>query len=165
MEALIKAMSWSEFPTDYKIIFKLIRAPFIGWFMLSVVNMFLKKVVPDSIIRKLSKEEFDTYLKPYPTVKSRKPVRKWPQQIPIDGKPRGVYEVIDAYNKWLMTSDIPKLCLYAHPGAIITKKEVEYIRKNFPNTKMVDIGKGKHYIQEDHPHIIGKEIASWFEQI
>ena len=165
MEALIKTMTWEEFPTDYKIIFKLIRAPYIGWFMLSVLNMFLKKVVPDSIIRTLSKEEYDNYLKPYPTVASRKPVRAWPQQIPINGKPKGVYEIIDAYNQWLKTSDIPKLCLYAHPGAIMTKKEVELIRNNFPNTKMVDIGKGKHYVQEDSPHLIGKEIATWFQEI
>lgn len=165
MEALIKTMTWKEFPTDYKIIFKLIRAPYIGWFMLSVLNMFLKKVVPDSIIRTLSKEEFDHYMKPYPTIASRKPVRAWPQQIPIDGKPEGVYKIIDAYNKWLKTSDVPKLCLYAHPGAIITKKEVEFIGNNFPNTKMIDIGKGKHYVQEDSPHIIGKEIATWFQEI
>ena len=133
--------------------------------MLSVANVFLKKVVPDSIIRKLSKEEYDNYLKPFPTVRSRKPVRAWPQQIPIDGSPKGVYDIINAYNKWLMASDIPKLCLYAHPGAIIMKKEVDYVRDNFPNTKMVDIGKGKHYIQEDNPHFIGKEIASWLQDI
>ena len=165
MEALIKTMTWDEFPADYKIIFKLIRAPYIGWLMLSVANMFLKKVVPDSIIRTLSKEEFDNYMKPYPSIASRKPVRAWPQQIPIDGKPKEVYEIITAYNKWLKTSDVPKLCLYAHPGAIITKKEVELIRDSFPNTKMVDIGRGKHYIQEDSPDIIGKEIATWFQEL
>jgi len=165
MEALIKPMNWDNFPTEYKIIFRLIRAPFIGWLMLSVANMFLKKVVPDSIIRKLSKEEYDHYLKPYPTIASRKPVRVWPQQLPINGKPKRVYEKIDAYNKWLKESETPKLCLYAHPGAIITEKEVNYIKNKFPNTKMVDIGKGKHYLQEDSPHIIGEEIAKWFQEI
>ena len=33
------------------------------------------------------------------------------------------------------------------------------------HTKMVDIGKGKHYLQEDSPHIIGEEIAKWFQEI
>ncbi len=54
MEALIKHMKWEDFPKNYSTIFKMIRAPFIGWLMLSVANMFLKKMVPDSIIRKLS---------------------------------------------------------------------------------------------------------------
>jgi haloalkane dehalogenase len=165
MEAIIKPMDWKDFPSDYKIMFKLLRAPFIGWLMLSVANMFLKKVVPDSIVRKLSKEEYDNYLKPYPTVSSRKPVRAWPQQLPISGKPKHMHEIIDNYNKWLTTSDIPKICLYAHPGAIITKKQVEYIGNKFPNTKLVDIGKGRHYLQEDQPHTIGKEIAKWVNEI
>jgi haloalkane dehalogenase len=133
--------------------------------MLSVMNMFLKKVVPDSIVRTLSKEEFDKYMEPFPTVKSRKPVRRWPQQIPIDGKPEGVYKIIDAYHQWLQESDVPRRCLYAHPGAIITAKEVAYIKNSFPNTKMVDIGDGIHYLQEDQPHEIGAEIAKWLKEI
>jgi len=165
MEALIKPMTWGDFRADYKIVFRMIRTPFIGWLMLSVANMFLKKVVPDSVKRKLSKDEFDNYLKPYPTVASRKPVRVWPQQLPISGKPRRIHDVIAAYNKWLMETDIPKLCLYAHPGAIITEKGVEYVKNSFPNTKMVDVGEGIHYLQEDNPHFIGKEIAKWFQEI
>jgi haloalkane dehalogenase len=165
MEALIKPMFWEEFPKDYKIAFKMIRTPFIGWLMLSVANMFLKKIVPDSMIRKLSKEEFDNYLKPYPTISSRKPVRVWPTQIPINGKPANMYEIISAYNKWLTESDIPKLCMYAHPGAIIMDKEVEYIKERFPNTKMVDIGEGIHYVQEDNPHGIGDELAKWYREL
>ena len=163
MEAIVKTMNWDEFPTDYKVIFKLIRAPYIGWFMLSVMNMFLKKVLPDATIRKLSKEEFDNYLRPYPTIASRRPVRRWPQQIPINGKPEKMHQIIGAYHEWLKTTGIPKLCLYAKPGAIMTKREVEMIKTSFPNTKMVDIGKGKHYVQEDCPHTIGKEIANWYD--
>jgi len=165
MEALFKPMNWNDFPAEYKVIFRMIRAPYLGWFMLSVANMFLKKVVPDSIIRKLSQEEYDNYLEPYPTVASRKPVRVWPQQLPISGKPKQIHEIIAAYNKWLTESDIPKLCLYAHPGAIIKENGVEYIKHNFPNTKMVDIEEGIHYLQEDNPHKIGQEITDWFKGI
>jgi haloalkane dehalogenase len=165
MEAIIRPLSWKEFPANYKMMFKTIRAPYIGWFMLAVMNMFIKKVVPDSIVRKLSKEEFDKYKEPFPTIATRKPVRRWPQQIPIDGKPEGVHKIIDAYHNWLKESDVPKLCLYAHPGAILTKVHVEYIRQNFPNTKMVDIGKGIHYVQEDNPHQIGEEVLKWLKEI
>jgi len=165
MESLIEPMKWENFPANYKVIFKLIRTPGIGWFMISVMNIFLKKVVPDSIIRKLSDEEYKHYLDPYPTIKSRKPVRMWPLQLPISGKPESVHEIISDYNIWLGVTDIPKLCLYAHPGAIIKDKEVEYIRNNFPNTKMVDVGKGIHYLQEDNPHRIGEEIARWYSRL
>ncbi|MTI32138.1 haloalkane dehalogenase [Xanthovirga aplysinae] len=165
MEAMIQPLSWDDFHSDFKLAFKMMRTPFVGWLMLSVGNMFLNKVVPDLIVRKLSKEELANYKRPYPTVASRKPVRTWPTQIPIDGKPMGVFNLMTAYNKWLTETDIPKLCLYAQPGAILKKKEVEYIRNSFPNTKMVDIGKGLHFIQEDNPHFIGQEIAKWVDEI
>ena len=58
-----------------------------------------------------------------------------------------------------------KLCFYAHPGAIIREETVEYIKKTFKNTKMVDIGKGIHFVQEDNPHKIGKETADWYRSI
>jgi len=86
-------------------------------------------------------------------------------EIPMEGKPKRVYDRIASYNRWLRESKIPRLCLYAHPGAIIRKENVKYIKNNFPNTKMVDIGKGTHFVQEDHPHLIGKEIAKWYQKI
>lgn len=165
MEALMKNMTWDDFPKEYRVMFKLIRAPFLGWVMLSVMNVFLKKMVPDSMIRKLSPEEFEHYLEPFPTIGSRKPVRVWPQELPISGKPARVHKIIEEYIKWLEKTEIPKLCLYAHPGAIIKEKEVEYIRDNFPNTKMVSIGKGIHFLQEDNPHRIGEEIAKWYKTL
>ena len=55
--------------------------------------------------------------------------------------------------------------LYAHPGAIMKEKEVEYIKNNFKKTRMVDIGQGIHYLQEDHPHGIGMEIVNWYKEL
>lgn len=165
MEAMVKPMTWKEMPKGMAPVFRLLRAPFFGWLMISVGNMFLNKMLPDMIVRKLSKEELEYYKRPYPTIASRKPVRVWPKEIPIEGKPRRVYEKISAYQKWLVQSDLPKLFLYSHPGAIIRESYVEYIKNNIPNTKIIDIGEGIHFIQEDNPHLIGQEIASWYQTI
>ena len=165
MEAIFRPITWRSMPPGMKMPFRMLRTPFIGWLMISVANMFVKKMIPDMIIRKLSKEEFDYYKKPYPTISSRKPVRVWPLEIPIDGKPKRVHEKVVAYSKWLTESEIPKLCFYAHPGAIIREDGVEYIRNNFPNTKMIDIGKGIHFVQEDSPDLIGKGIADWYQTL
>lgn len=165
MEAIYKPFDWEGFPKDYKMAFKMMRAPFIGWLMISVGNMFLKKMLPDSIVRKLSKKEFDQYKKPYPTIASRKPVRVWPMEVPISGTPKRVHDKVAAYSKWLSETDLPKLCFYAHPGGLIREDGVEFIKNNFPNTKMVDIGDGIHFVQEDNPHLIGTEIANWYRNI
>ena len=166
MEAMVKPLTYKEMPSfSLKVAFKMMRAPFIGWLMISVANMFVKKLLPDMIVRKLSKEEMDYYEMPYPTVASRRAVRVWPKEVPLDGKPKYSYENIKAYGEWLKQTNLPKLFFYAHPGAIIMKETVEYIESNFSNMKSVDIGEGVHYIQEDNPHLIGEEIAKWYKEI
>jgi len=165
MEAVYKPMDWNDMPKKLRIPFKMMRTPFVGWLMISVANIFLKKMLPDLMVRKLSKEEFEYYKKPYATISSRKPVRVWPMEIPLGGKPRRVHEKVAAYSEWLTQSDIPKLCFYAQPGAAIKESDVEFIKNNFPNIKMVDIGKGIHFLQEDNPHKIGSEIANWYSSL
>jgi haloalkane dehalogenase len=165
MEALLRPMRWSEFPKDFKSGFKLMRTPGVGWLMVSVMNVFLTQIMPQTIVRPLSAEERARYAEPFPTVGSRKPVRQWPREIPIDGTPRDVHEVIEAYGAWLTETATPKLLLHASPGGIIRADTVAWARQRFSNLETVDLGAGIHYVQEDHPHTIGAAIAEWYQRL
>lgn len=164
METLYRPWKWERMPKEYRLTFRLMRAPVVGWLMNSVANMFVK-TMQEGISRDLTTEEFDRYKEPYPTIASRKPVRVWPQEVPINGTPARVHEKVAAYSEWLSETEIPKLCLYAHPGILIRDEDVTYIENNLDNTTMVDLGEGLHYLQEDHPHRIGEEIASWYTDL
>ncbi len=161
MEALLCPVRWAEFPKDFKMGFRLMRTPGIGWFMVSVMNVFLNQIMPQTIVRALTTEEQRRYAEPFPTIGSRKPVRQWPREIPIDGTPSDVHDVVAGYSAWLQQTPIPKLLLHATPGGIIRADTVEWAREHFTNLKTVDLGKGIHYLQEDHPEEIGKALASW----
>ncbi len=165
MESIVGPVSWSDFPKDFKMGFKLMRTPFIGWFMISVMNVFVKKILPQATVRKLSDKEMQRYKEPYPTLASRKPIRQWPCEIPIDGHPDDVHDLVTGYHQWLLETDIPKLLFYAHPGGLITESKALWLRDHFPNLTAVDIGEGLHYLQEDNPHKIGKELAVWYSKI
>jgi len=117
------------------------------------------------ILRELSEEEFNYYSEPYPTPESRKPVWKWPNEIPIDGEPADVHEIITNYNAWLQETEVPKLLIHATPGIIITEPVVEWSKENLKNLETVDIGEGIHYIQEDNPDAIGEAISDWYQTI
>ena len=119
MEAVYKPMTWKGVPLGLKLAFKMMRAPFVGWMMVSVGNMFLKKMVPDLTVRKLSGEELRHYKAPCPTVGRRKPVRVWPHEIPFDGKPANVHRIVSGYSQWLQETQIPKLMLTSSPGVTI----------------------------------------------
>ncbi len=165
MEAIYKAPRWSATSGKVRKSFKMLRSPVTGWLMISVANMFVKSILPRTIIRKLTPEEMANYAAPYKTIKSRKPLRVWPRQIPFDGTPKEVNDVVEGYHNWLRKTEIPKLCFYSKPGMMIRKKDAEWIAENFPNTHTVDIGKGIHFVQEDQPHLIGSEISKWFDTL
>jgi haloalkane dehalogenase len=165
MEALLKPMKWEDFPDDHKKGFKMFRAPVVGWLMLSVMNVFLTKLLPSMIVRKLSATETEYYMTPFNTIKDRTPIRQWPCEIPIDGQPANVHDMMTNYSQKLQQSKLPKILFYAEPGAIIQSKDLEWCRQNLKNLDLVDVGKGLHYIQEDNPHLIGEELEKWYQKL
>ncbi len=161
MEAIIKTVNWADFPPDFRTGFKLMRTPGIGWFMVSVMNGFVKQVLPQAIVRDLTDEEKRQYAAPYPTIASRKPTRQWPCEIPIEGKPADVHDAVSTYSQKFQQSNLPKLLFHATPGGLIQPSDVAWCEENYKNLKTVHIGDGLHFIQEDNPHLIGEEIAKW----
>ena len=45
--------------------------------------------------------------------------------------------------------------------AKIIKLHGDYLFKKLKNTRAVYLGAAVHYVQEDHPHAIGRELADW----
>ena len=165
MEAIVRPMRWNQFPIGPRIGFKLFRTPGIGWFMLSIMNMFVTQILPQMTVRKLSSAEMDQYLAPFATIESRKPVRRWPCEIPLDGEPKDMVDLVATYSRKLQESELPKMLLYGNPGAVVNANAVDWCRRNLKNLQAVDIGPGLHYLQEDNPHLIGEELARWYAKL
>lgn len=165
MEAMYEQKKWENLSFSLKMAMNIMRSKPISWLMLGVGNMFVKKMLPDWVERGLSKEEMTNYLMPFKTLKSRKPVYRFPGDVPIKNKPEYSANAVDSYNRWLQQTDIPKILFYADPGMLIPIEEVEWIKSNFPNITAVPLGKGTHFVQEDYPHTIGKELKEWYNRI
>lgn len=161
MESLYRTMKWENLDLKFRVSFRLMRTPVVGWFMINVGHLFIKKMLPNATIRTLTEKEMAYYAAPYPNLKSRKPLRVWPTEIPISGSPKNVYEVVNNYHQWLKETEIPKLCLYGSPGIMIKKNDVEWLKKHFPNLSTKHIGEALHFVQEDQPHAIGEALSEW----
>jgi haloalkane dehalogenase len=164
MEAIVLPVpSWEMFPTEVKEIFQGFRTPDVGWDMIVNKNMFIEQILPGSIVRKLSVEEMNHYREPFKEASSRKPIWRWPNELPIEGEPADVVETVETYNRWLQRTDLPKLLFYGNPGALIKAPVLEWCSQNLKYLRTVDIGRGIHYLQEDNPRLIGLELANWYK--
>ncbi len=60
---------------------------------------------------------------------------------------------------------IPKLLLWARPGALIKPLVAEALEQARPNLESVYIGDGKHYVHEDQLDAIGRALSDWSERV
>ena len=166
MEGILRPWEkWDTIPTVTRRMFKKFFDATEGPKMIFEQNFFIEKALPYLTKRKLSKEEMTHYRAPFLDQESRKPMLSFPRELPIEGANAENAAVINNYNKWLTTTDVPFHLLWATPGSLIRKEYIPLMRKEFP--KMTDkcVGKSKHYLQEDVPNEIGEAIVEWFDDI
>jgi haloalkane dehalogenase len=158
MEAIVMPMTWEDWPESARGIFQGFRSP-KGEDLVLERNMFVEAVLPSSIIRDLSDEEMAAYRAPFDSPEHRQPTLNWPRQIPINGEPLHMVELVDAYAAFMASTDIPKLFINADPGSILVGKQRQFCR-TWPNQTEVTV-KGLHFVQEDSPQEIGQAVAAW----
>jgi haloalkane dehalogenase len=160
MEAILQPLTWAQWPEASRKLFQAFRSP-AGEQMVLENDIFVERVLPGSVLRDLTEEEMDVYRRPFREPgEARRPTLTWPRQIPIEGDPADVCEIVQAYADWLAGSDVPKLFVNAEPGAILVGEQRELCR-GWPNQREVTV-KGRHFVQEDAPDEIGQAIAGWY---
>ena len=163
MEALVTPVTWADWPENARRAFQGFRSAG-GEEMILTKNMFVERVLPGSVLRKLSDEEMTEYRRPFVSAgEDRRPTLTWPRQIPIEGEPADVVAVVEDYARQLAASDVPKLFINAEPGSILTGRQREICRA-WPNQQEVTV-KGLHFLQEDSPDEIGRAVADFVRRV
>ena len=103
----------------------------------------------------------NAYRAPFPDAKSRFPIYVWPNELPIAGEPARNVKEIETIGSWLRESSVPKLLLYVRPGRIIAPETAQWMATHYRALEAVFVGYGLHFIQEDNPEAIGRNIADW----
>ena len=162
MEAILGPVpSWEQFTPQGREIFKKLRTPGVGETMVLDHNMFVEQLLPGSVVRSLSPAEMQHYRAPFVERTARKPMLAWPREIPIAGEPADVVTVVSRYRYALCQSQLPKLLFTVEPGMLVRAPLVAWCRASLPKLDVIALGRGLHFVQEDHPHAIGEHIAAW----
>jgi haloalkane dehalogenase len=168
-EAIVRPYPWHQFSTpEFREIFRQFRSGGVGgpgWQLIVEQNMFIEQLLPQAAGRPLNETEMNWYREPFRTLESRLPVWRFPRETPIGGEPADVWQAVSEYSDWLQHADIPKLMLYATPGALITQEHALWCQQNIRNLTSVHVGPGSHFLQESSPHRIGREVASWLARV
>ncbi len=159
MEAILMPVTWDQWPEIVRPVFQGFRSP-EGEAMVLEQNLFIEGVLPTAILRKFEDEEMNEYRRPFAEAgEARRPTLTWPRQIPIEGEPADVVEIVTEYGAWLKACDVPKLFINAEPGAILVGAARDFAR-TWNNQTEVTVA-GVHFVQEDSPDEIGRAIAEW----
>ena len=164
MESIVSTIkSWDSWPEIARDIFQAIRSD-AGEEIVLKKNLFVDRLLPNSIMRELTLEEQDAYNMPYKKEgESRRPTLTWPREIPVEGEgPEDVVQIVNKYRDFLATSNMPKLFIEAEPGFFTNA--IKKVVLQWPNTTTVKV-EGLHFLQEDSPDAIGVAIRYFVENL
>lgn len=168
MEGVLPPMfpfpSFEAMGPEMEKMFRAFKDPVEGPRVVMDENMFVEQVLPKFVNRSLGDEAMRAYRAPYLSREDRKPVLAWPREVPIGGEPATTTAVMRNIADFMTRTKIPVLLIYAEPGAILPPATVGWYVERIANLETSFIGQGFHYIQEDHPDAIGREIADWIRR-
>lgn len=163
MESIALPRNWSDFPSDRAETFKALRGE-AGAEAVLRGNVFVERVLPAGMLRKLEPDEHDAYRAPFrESGAQRMPMLVFPRELPIDGEPADVTAKVEHYGAFLAGSAIPKVFINAEPGATVTGRVREFVR-TWPNQTEVTV-QSIHFIPEDAPQAIASAIDGLLDQI
>jgi haloalkane dehalogenase len=161
MEAIVRPFfSWDEWPATTRAFFKAQRTP-AGEELILQKNLFIEYLLP---LRNIPAEAMDVYRRHYRNPgPSRQPMLTWSRELPIEGQPADVNQIVDSYSRWLASSTIPKLFINGDPAGFLIGAQREFCR-TWPNQQEVTV-KGAHFLQEDSPVEVGEAIARFVSKV
>ncbi len=163
MEAIVQPRSFQDWPEPFQQVFRELRS-MAGESMILEHNSFVEAILPRGLFRQLTDEEMEYYRRPFALPgEGRRPTLSWPRQLPIDGHPAEVTNIVNSYAEWLTHSQVPKLFVNAEPGAALTGMLREFCRTWATQTEVTV--RGLHYLQEDAPDEIGQAIVAWMQAL
>lgn len=146
-------------------LFRRFRDPEEGKALIIDQNFFVENLLGNATVtRKMTEAEMDHYRRPFEEPGTRLPVYMWPNELPIEGVPARNVKVIERVGAWLEETALPKLLFHGRPGAIAGPEEAQWMADHYPNLDIIFVGPGRHYLQEDHPEVIGRNIAHWYQR-
>jgi haloalkane dehalogenase len=166
-ESIVKPMAWEDLSPQAAERSRLIRTTGPGEDLVLEQDLFVRQAFTGGVRTPVPDEDLQTYLAPYPTPETRRPILAWARQLPLGGDPAELVTRIEAYDAGLAASvDVPKLLLTfeGSPTLLIDENYKAWCAANITALDIVHAGEAGHHAAEDRPKEIGTEISTWIDK-
>lgn len=165
-EAILKPLSWAEFPEAGRDLWRAIRTDGVGEEMVlgdAFVTDGLAALSP-----RLGPADLAAYRRPYPTRESRIPLLRWARSMPLDGTPADVVARVTGYDEWLATSPgVPKLLVTFAPGygTMTVPAVVDWCADTVAALEIDRYDEvAGHHTPEDQPDLLARSLTRWLRR-
>jgi haloalkane dehalogenase len=167
LESIVKPMAWEDLSPQARERSEAIRTPGTGEEMVLEKNLFVRQAFTGGVLTPVGEQDLETYLAPYPTPESRRPILAWARQLPLGGEPAELIARIEDYGKWLASSvDVPKLLMTfeGSPTLLIGEELAGWCAANIAALETVSCGRSGHHAPEDRPEEIAAAVSAWVDR-
>ncbi|GAA0291384.1 haloalkane dehalogenase [Kineococcus aurantiacus] len=161
-EAGVVPVSWRDGTGPDQDLFGALRSP-AGERMVLEENVFIEVVLRAGTVRELTASELQAYRRPFSAPgEDRRAMLAWARQVPIDGDPAPVHEVVADGAAFMAGSQVPKLLIRGEPGAVITGDVLTACRR-WPHQEEVVVP-GTHFLPHDSSPAIAAALRDWLDR-
>ncbi len=162
-ETFLRGMHLRDLPPAGQQLFGALRTPGVGERMVLEENVFLARSLENGVTKGLSRADRDVYFAPFPDPSSRRPVLAFPRELPFDGSPPEVLEVLERNAAWLARRDGIGKVLFTFDSGLMSNAPsvVTWAEETFPELEVTPLGHAGHHAPEDAPDAIGKALSDW----
>ncbi|MEO8445765.1 MAG: haloalkane dehalogenase, partial [Gammaproteobacteria bacterium] len=101
MEAIVRPLSWDEWPAVSQPMFQALRSD-KGEQLILERNLFIERILPASVLRTLTDGEMAAYREPFlEPGEGRRAMLTWPRELPLGGEPADVVRIVREYADWM----------------------------------------------------------------
>lgn len=163
METFVTPLQWSDIPEAIADFVKAVRTD-AGESLVLGRNRLIERFIPIGVRDPLANDVMAEYRRPYElSGEDRRATLTLMREIPIEGQPAAVVDIVKRNQTWLESSPVKKLFIDADPGFYLSGRSREICR-SWPVQSTLTVP-GIHLLQEDSGAEIGKAIAEWLETL
>src|SRR5262249_40780286 len=157
-----KPMGWDELSPQARARSEMIRGD-KGEELFLDQDLLVRQAFTGGVLTPVSEQDLETYLAPYPTRESRRPLLAWARQLPRGGDPAGLTARTGAYDEGLAASpQVLKLMMtFEGSPTLLSPARADWCASHIASREIVHCGQAGPHAPEDRPAEIAAAVSAW----